>query len=336
MTHRAIPALLTTVGAVMVSVMFLTSVGSAQVLELRPNLVPFPASELSVVTDFWTGGTKLVFATVTWNNGTGPLEIWRADVGPSGQNVNQRVYLSDGSYYDRPAGTFEYHPTHGHFHFNGYALYTLNPVNAPGASQQLSSKTSFCIIDTTKVNTSLPGAPQQAVYVACNADNQGMSVGWGDRYGPTLAGQSFDLTGNPDGDYDLIIEVDPQQRLVEANDVDNTSCVRLRIGVSNRTVQVLGACNNAPVVTLSSIAPNSARQGSTVGVTITGSGFVEGMAVGFENGSGSAPIASDVIVVNENTITATVTIKSGGPRRNRVWDVRVSSAVLQRGFTVKP
>ena len=330
MTHRALPALLTTVGAVMVNVTFLTSVGSAQVVELRPNLVPFPASELSIVT-----GPKLVFAATSWNNGTGPLELRGGEVTPEGrQKVYQRIYYSDGGFYDRLAGTFEDHPTHNHFHFEGYALYTLNPVNAPGASQRQSAKTSFCVMDTTKVNASLPGAPQQAVYVTCNPDIQGMSVGWGDRYGPTLAGQSIDLTGNPDGDYDLTIEVDPLRQLVEANDVDNTSCVRLRIGVSNRTVQVLGACTNT-LVTVSSIAPNSARQGSTVSVTITGSGFAPGMAVGFENGSGPVPIASDV-VVDANTITATVTIKAGGPRRERFWDVRVSSAVLQRGFKVVP
>ncbi len=319
----------------MVSVMFLTSVGSAQGQELTPNLVPFPASEMSIVTDFETGGPALAFATVSWNKGTGPLELRGGEVTPTGQKVYQRIYSSDGGFSDQLAGTFEYHPEHHHFHFAGYALYTLNPVNAPGASQRQSAKTSFCIIDTTKVNTSLPGAPRKAVYVTCNPDVQGMSVGWGDRYGPTLYGQSIDLRGNPDGDYDLIIEVDPQRRLVEASDVDNTSCVRLRISVSSRTVQVLGACNNTSV-TLSGIDPSSAYQGSSVSVTITGSGFAAGMSVGFENGSGPVPVASEVVVVNPNTITATVTIPAGGGRRPRSWDVRVSSAVLPRGFTVLP
>jgi len=55
--------------------MLLTGVGSAQVVELRPNLVPFPASELSIVTDVATGGPKLVFAATSWNNGTGAARI---------------------------------------------------------------------------------------------------------------------------------------------------------------------------------------------------------------------------------------------------------------------
>jgi len=320
----------------MVNVTFLASVGSAQVVELTPNLVPFPASELSVGIDFVTGGPSLRFSATSWNNGTGPLELRGGEVTANGQNVYQRVYYSDGGFYDRLVGTFEYHPAHNHFHFEGYAIYTLNPVNAPGASQRYSAKTSFCVMDTTKVNTSLPGAPKTGVYVTCNPDIQGMSVGWGDRYGYNLAGQSIDLTGNPDGDYDLSIEVDPYQRLVEANDADNTSCVRVHIGVSNQTVQVLGPCNNSSLVTLSSIVPNSTRQGTSVSVTITGSGFAAGMSVGFENGSGPAPVATDVTVVDANTITATISVKSGGPRKQRYWDVRVGSAVLTRGFTVLP
>jgi hypothetical protein len=38
--------------------------------------------------------------------------------------------------------------------------------------------------------------------------------------------------------------------------------------------------------------------------------------------------------VNSTTITATVTIKNGGSSRDRVWDLRVGSAVLSNAFTV--
>jgi hypothetical protein len=46
-------------------------------------------------------------------------------------------------------------------------------------------------------------------------------------------------------------------------------------------------------------------------------------------------------VVNGTTITAILTAKSGGPRRDRVWDVRVTnpdggSSVLAGGLTVTP
>lgn len=303
-----------------------------QVLELKPNLQPFPASAPALV----SGGTKLIFSTTSWNSGDGPLEL-RAGARDSAsmkQDVYQRVYLTNGSYYDRLAGTFVWHDTHNHFHFEDYALYTLQPFNAPGGSERTSSKTTFCIIDTTPVDTSLPGAPNRAVYTTCGPDVQGMSVGWGDTYSRTLAGQSFDFTGNPSGDYKLIIEVDPKKRFLEINDGDNLACALLHINVANSTVQVLGT-GYATVV--SSIWPNSVRSGSSVDVTITGAGFATGMGVSFENGSGPRPTASNVSVdANTNTITATVTVKKGGSRSARVWDVRVGSGVLFDGFTVLP
>jgi len=96
-------------------------------------------------------------------------------------------------------------------------------------------------------------------------------------------------------------------------------------------------------VTVKIIEPNTMQAGTTEeGVTITGSGFMDGAEVTFENGDGPSPTASNVVVADDtNTITATVTAKSGGPPRDRVWDVRVtntdgSSGVLVNGFTVNP
>ena len=325
-----------TAAAVLATIGLSSGAVFAQVVERLPNLVAFRASELAVVQDTATGGAKLIFATVSWNNGAGPMEIVGGTTSTGGQDVYQRIYLTDGGSYDRLAGTFEFHPDHNHFHLEGYALYTLKPVAAPGASQRLSSKTSFCLMDTTKVNLTLPGAPQAAVYSTCNAVVQGISVGWADRYGPTLPGQSFDMTASPSGDYELIIDVDPEQRLLESNESDNSSCVRLRIDVTNRTVQDLGACGAIAPVTISAITPNTVSQGTNTSVTITGSGFAPGMAVGFENGSGPAPAVRNIVVVDANTIMATVSVKSSGPKTDRYWDLRVSSAVLPRALRVTP
>ncbi len=94
-------------------------------------------------------------------------------------------------------------------------------------------------------------------------------------------------------------------------------------------------------VNVTSIVPNTMQSGTTIDVTISGSGFAAGAEVTFENGSGPSPTTSNVVVGDANTIMGTVTAKSGGPRRNRVWDVRVtnpdgSSGVLVDGFTVTP
>jgi Lysyl oxidase len=310
-----------------------------QVLELKPNLQPFPAGNLAIVQDI-SGAIQLVFSATTWNNGDGPLVLvaGATDSATLRQKVDQRVFLSDGTFYDRNVGIFEWHPAHNHFHFEDYALYTLQPFDAPGGSERTSAKTSFCIMDTTQVDTRLPGAPNKPVYVTCGNAMQGMSVGWGDTYGSQLAGQSIDLTGLPDGVYKLIIEADPKKQLLEINNSDNTSCVLLRI--TNLTLDVLdsaGCSSTGNTVVVSSITPDTAPQGSLISVTITGSGFAAGMGVSFENGSGARPVASNVTVVDSTTITAMVTVKTGGgPRSDRVWDVRVGSDVLPNGFTVQP
>jgi lysyl oxidase len=319
------------------TLLWFAPVGSAQqVLELTPNLQPLPASNVSLV-----GGTTLRFSTTSWNNGAGPLELRAGETDPVGnrQNVYQRVYLSDGGFYDRLAGIFVWHPEHSHFHFEDYAIYTLQPFDAPGGSQRTSSKTTFCVMDTTMINTSLPGAPGSRVYETCGATIQGMSVGWGDTYASNLPGQSINFTGNPSGDYKLIIEIDPKKRLIESSEEDNISCVLLRINVADSSVNILNntGCDGAPggEAVVSSIAPSSALRGSLATVTITGSGFATGMLVSFENGSGPRPTASNVTVVDAHTITANVTVAKGGGGRDRVWDVRVGSGVLLRGFTVQ-
>src|SRR5258706_493087 len=102
----------------MAAMLWFSPLASAQqVLELPPNLIPFPAADMAVVMDNSTGGTKLIFSTTSWNSGDGPLELIGGAIHATGQDVYQRVYLSNGGFYDRLAGTFVWHPEHNHFHF---------------------------------------------------------------------------------------------------------------------------------------------------------------------------------------------------------------------------
>ena len=175
------------------------------------------------------------------------------------------------------------------------------------------------------------------MYVTCNADKQGMSVGWGDTYRYYLAGQAIDLTGNPDGDYELTVKFDPSNLLRETDDNDNSACVLLRIGVVAKTVQTLGACGVTPGsgITITSITPNNGFAGAIFDAVIKGTNFAPGIAVGFENGSGPAPVASNVVVQDSNTIALTITTKQAGGNGDHVWDLRVGSEVLPNAFTVQ-
>lgn len=205
---------------------------------LPPNLKALPASDISVVTNL-AGDPELRFSSSSWNAGLGPLELIAGEVAQGRQNVYQRIYSGGGSFTDLLAGNFVWHEGHNHFHFEDYALYTLQAVK--GKSRRSSTKTSFCVMDNTAVDLGLPGAPPAAVYAQCGNSAQGMSVGWGDTYGSHLAGQEISLKRFKSGDYRLIIEADPKNRLLETDETDNVSCVLLRIDMRRRTATVLNA-----------------------------------------------------------------------------------------------
>ena len=218
---------LTTATIVMSLSLFVTANVMAENL---PNLTPFPASDL-VVEPQIDGKIFLRFTTLSWNNGTGPLELIAGNIDKVNgkQEVFQRIYSTPNSYRDVLAGSFDWHDVHRHIHFNDYAIYTLQSISANGSSARTAAKTTFCIVDTTPINTKIKGSPKRPFYTTCGLGMQGMSVGWGDQYGYYLDGQSLDITNLANGDYNLKIEVDPKNRITESNETDNTSTVVIRI-----------------------------------------------------------------------------------------------------------
>jgi hypothetical protein len=206
---------------------------------LVPNLKALPASELRIEV-LGDGSRHLRFSTTSVNIGDGPLEVRGGLVTGDSQQVDQRVYDSAGGFVDYSAGFMTYHVEHAHMHFDDYAEMVLQPVDASGASARTGAKQTFCIIDTDKYNTRLPGSPKRAVYTNCSSDVQGMSVGWGDTYRYYLFGQSIDISGLPDGIYDLQIRIDPKDKLVEKDSSDNVSTVRIELA-GNSVSQIGGA-----------------------------------------------------------------------------------------------
>lgn len=205
--------------------------------ELLPNLQALNAEDIRI--EVIGNRKRLRFSTISQNAGTGPLELQGGEVvnGRSKQRVHQRVYVQGGGANLYHVGDFVYHPGHRHFHLEDYARYTLAPAN-PGTNvtPRTSTKTSFCIMDTTKL-LDVAGSPAAAVYDQCGGTRQGMSVGWGDRYGYSLAGQEIDITTVPDGDYYLTIKINPLGNLHESAHDDNESKVTIRI--AGRNVQKL-------------------------------------------------------------------------------------------------
>lgn len=86
------------------------------------------------------------------------------------------------------------------------------------------------------------------------------------------------------------------------------------------------------------LAPNLIQAGVLTNVTVSGTGFVAGATLGFQNGSGPAPQAT-IISVSPSQILASFAVGTNGPKRNRTWDVIVQNGdgqtdVLPAALTV--
>lgn len=208
-----------------------------QVVDWVPDII-VRASDLynnDVVTNIVPGRTHLRFSTSTANIGLGRLHLIGIlpPLEDGSQLVMQRVFRSDGTYWDDSAGAFLYHPTHSHTHFNNWCIYRLRYVLANdgvGGVAAEGSKTSFCILDLGVYNSSLPNYNSSPYYTSCGSQVQGLSVGWFDLYSKSLPGQNIDITDLPDGEYWLEAEADPDNNVLEADDNNNITRIKVTIG----------------------------------------------------------------------------------------------------------
>lgn len=175
------------------------------------------------------------------------------------------------------------------------------------------------------------------------------------RFSYSCAGLScdFDASGSSDPDGNIVAYhwdfgdentgagATPSYTYATGGDYAVTLTVTDDGGKTGTASQAVSVSETVSVV-VSSIDPDMLTAGSSVEMTITGSGFQPGATISFENGSGPAPSATVTSVSADGTsILATVGAKAGGPPRNRVWDVRVtnpggSTDALTGGFTITP
>ena len=211
--------------------------------------------------------TCLRFDQVLGNIGKGALDIRFNQ--PSGvppvddQEVptTQRIYRSNGTFSDVPAGNVHWHAIHQHYHFDGFAQSNLWRIDSRGrragnAPIATGNKVSFCIA-TTNIDPDYWGrrafgadaypAPDclEPYSTSGGLDHfkQGMSVGWTDEYNWFLPGQYVEVTGVPSGDYILDTTVDPTDRLIESDRTNNCGAVRIRLsqmGTANPQAELLG------------------------------------------------------------------------------------------------
>lgn len=187
-----------------------------------------------IVTSILPGHVHLRLSNGTPNIGDGKLYLYGSTTYPDGtQDVMQRVFRSDGTYYDRPAGRFIYHPTHNHIHLEDWCIYRLRevlPGDGVGAIVAEGAKTSFCVEDLGIYNNTLPNFDPDGEFHSCGSTTQGLSVGWVDVYTKTLAGQNIDITGLADGVYWLESEADPDNHILEKDETNNATRIKVTVG----------------------------------------------------------------------------------------------------------
>jgi Lysyl oxidase len=93
---------------------------------------------------------------------------------------------------------FEYSPCHGHYHITGFTDYELLTPDRQNVAA-FGHKQAFCLEDILRYGTTASHG------YTCG--NQGITTGWADLYSRYLSGQWVDITGVPDGDYILHVEI---------------------------------------------------------------------------------------------------------------------------------
>jgi hypothetical protein len=140
-----------------------------------------------------------------------------------------------------PAGTFEFHPAHNHWHIGDVALFEVRKGSPTGPVVGGNSiKTTFCLIDWYKLDANAPAS--ERVFFDCYKSFQGVQSGWVDQYHQSTEGQQLDLTGVPNAnDYYLVTTSNFSGRYEESNYANNTAWVKFRLyqdSNGNRKIEV--------------------------------------------------------------------------------------------------
>ena len=202
-----------------------------------PDLVMLAPKDFSVQKQA-KGKRWLRFDTVVINLGPGPFDVYgyqHPDDAVGIFRVVQRFADIDGSSWaTQPTDAVMTYSGdgHNHWHVVGLQEWTLTNDNADVLRRGV--KTGFCFWDNYRYGSAAPAHYLPSTTSACMQRGDlvpmGLSAGWGDEYPSTIAFQYIDITGLPNGDYTLTLVADPDLDFIEADDENNTSWARIRIG----------------------------------------------------------------------------------------------------------
>ncbi len=182
----------------------------------------------------------LRFTSTHWNEGLGPLQIrgggstQPCQVEENGTIIDSICTFATQEILDanrqvvhqQAAGVAVFHPEHNHWHQDNVADFVLRRGTLDGAIAGKATKVTYCLIDYDAGGNGLTAAK---TYFECNADLQGISVGFGDEYHHATHGQEIDITTAAPGIYYLTHEADPTNKWLELDDSNNTSWAKFSL-----------------------------------------------------------------------------------------------------------
>jgi hypothetical protein len=252
-----------------VSVVSAASSGTA-VPVLLPDLDQEIASQLRVVADpSGVHSYRIGFQSAVRNVGAGPLLIRGRRQWPSTptMDADQVVQRADGSTgVIGRVGSLRYVSSsdHQHWHYVGFDRYELRRAGNVAAIVK-DRKTGFCLGDRYPVTArEVAGAAPAPVYVGrCGLGQtelleieEGISVGYGDKYQAFLEYQDLSLTGLADGRYVLVHRVNVDRRIRELSYANNASSLLLDLRWRD----------GIPYLSLLRVCPDTARCDTAEGV----------------------------------------------------------------------
>lgn len=201
--------------------------------------------------------------------------------------INQRIYHKNNntmSFYDVPAGTMTYHPTHGHMHVDDWGTYTLrtatsnpDPMSWPiiGAGAKLA----FCVMDygtcddypnhcqtdqgVTLHNTDFPNFGLGGGVFTCDPNVQGISSGYTDIYWTSLEGMHVNIPPClPNGTYWLVCALDPNNNFIEENENNNVFAIQFTLTKQDGVAAVQASSNTPYLCPGSTITLRASNYGS--------------------------------------------------------------------------
>ena len=165
--------------------------------------------------------------------------------------VEQVVLRADGSEKAAPVRAelrYEVAESHAHWHLMGFERYEIRRAS-DHALLGTGRKVGFCLSDRYEVaRADIPGEPEKPVWIEecgrshpeLTAMREGISVGYGDEYVPTLEGQYVDVTGLPPGRYEIVHRVNTERVFRESDYGNNAASVLVALG--DRSVEILRSC----------------------------------------------------------------------------------------------